>query len=149
MSSVNEVMGSTGVVNYFDPSKEQSKARLAAGIYPAHIVKCDRATRSVRNKYKADIYNFRIKIDNSVSSKTYQIEGIDGNMKEVSGSNYVGREVRSSGIFFFITPDVGDDFEANPGGNRKYMDTVIALGVDCPDVEVDIDGEKKMVKSLP
>ena len=149
MSSVNEVMGSTGVVNYFDPSQEQSKVRLSAGIYPAHIIKCDRATRSVRNKYKADIYNFRIKIDDSVSTKTYQIEDINGAMKQVDGSNYIGREVRSSGIFFFMTPDVGDDFEANPGGNRKYMDTVLALGVDCPEVEVDIDGEKKMVKSLP
>ena len=69
--------------------------------------------------------------------------------KKFDGNNYIGREVRSSGIFFFIAPDVGDDFEANPGGNRKYMDTVMALGVNCPDVEVDIDGEKKMVKSLP
>ena len=149
MSSINEVASSAGVVNYFDPSKEQSKTRLAAGVYPAHIIKCDKATRSVRNKYKADIYNFRIKIDKSVAGRTYQIEDIDGKMKQVDGNNYIGREVRSSGIFFFISPDVGDDFEANPGGNRKYMDTVMALGVNCPDVEVDIDGEKKMVKSLP
>ena len=29
------------------------------------------------------------------------------------------------------------------------MDTVLALGVDCPEIEVDVGGEKKMVKSLP
>ena len=137
------------VVNYFDPSLEQSTTRLALGVYPAHIIKCDVANRPVRGKYQADIYNFRIKIHDSVTTKTYQIEDIDGSMKHIEGHHYIGREVRSAGIFFFCTPGVGDDFEAHPGGNRKYMETVEALGVDCPELELDVDGEKKMVKSLP
>ena len=150
MSTMSDVAdATTGMVNYFDPSQEQSKVKLAQGVYPAHIVKCDRVTRDVRNKHKADIYNFRIKIDKSVAKKSYQIEDIAGDMVQVDGSNYIGREIRSQGIFFFLTPDAGDGFEAHPGGNRKYMETILALGVECPEVEVDIDGEKRMVKSLP
>ena len=149
MSTMNDVVGSNGMVNYFDPSLEQSNAKLAPGIYPANIVKCDKLTRPVKGKYKADIYNFKIKVHESVAKKTYQVEDIAGNLKDIDGNNYVGREIRSQGIFFFLTPDAGDDFEAHPGGNRKYMETVIALGVDCPEVEVDVGGSKKKVKSLP
>ena len=148
MSTMTEV-ASGSVVNYFDPSLEQSVTRLASGVYPAHIIKCDIVTRPVRGKYKADIYNFKIKVHDSVATKTYQIEDIDGSMKHVEGNHYIGREGRSIGIFFFLTPNPGDDFEAQPGGNRKYMETVEALGVDCPELELDVDGEKKMVKSLP
>ena len=148
MSTVTEV-ATNGMVNYFDPALEQSVVRLASGIYPAHIIKCDKVNRPVKGKYQADIYNFKIKVHESVASKTYQIEDIDGALKDMEGRNYVGREVRSTGIFFFLTPEVGDDFEAHPGGNRKYMETVEALGVSCPEIELDVEGSKKMVKSLP
>ncbi len=149
MSTMTEVASTSGAVNYFDPSLEQIKTRLASGVYPAHIIKCDKVTRPVKGKYSADIYNFKIKVHESVATKTYKIEDIDGSFKDVEGRDYIGREVRSIGIFFFLTPEMGDDFEAHPGGNRKYMETVIALGIDCPEIEVDVDGSKKMVKSLP
>ena len=149
MSTMTEV-ASKELANYFDPSLEQSAVRLALGVYPAHITHCDKITRPVRGKYQADIYNFKIKIHDSVATKTYQIEEIDGSMKNVEGSHYIGREVRrSTGIFFFLTPDLGDEFEAHPGGNRKYMEVVMSLGIKCPEIEVDVDGEKKKVKSLP
>ena len=149
MSNVADVIGSTGGVNYFDPSLEQSNVKLSPGIYPANIIKCEKVTRPVRGKHSADIYNFRIKVHESVAGKSYQVEDIDGTKKQVDGNNYIGREIRSVGIFFFLTPEPGDNFTAHPGGNRKYMDTVLALGVDCPEIEVDVGGEKKMVKSLP
>ena len=142
---MTEVAKGSGVVNYYDPSLESSNTRLAHGIYPAHIVKCDKITRPVRGKHQADIYNFRIKVHTSASKHTYRIEDIDGHMKDVSGASYVGREIKSAGVFFFLSPEAGDTFEAHPGGNRKYMETVMALGVDCPEVEID----GKMVKSLP
>ena len=149
MSTMTEVATGGGMVNYFDPSLEQSTTRLALDIYPAHVIKCVKVTRPVRTKHKADIYNFHVKVHDSVAKKSYQIEDINGIMTQVDGNNYVGREVRSTGIFFFLSPDVGDDFEAHPGGNRKYMETVIALGIDCPETEIDVGGEKKLVKSLP
>ena len=145
MSTMTEVAKESGVVNYYDPSLETSKVPFAQGIYPAHIIKCDKITRPVRGKHQADIYNYRIRIHPSVSKHTYKVEDIDGHLKDQDGSAYINREMKSAGIFFFLTPGIGDDFEAHPGGNRKYMETVMALGVDCPEVEID----GKMVKSLP
>ena len=103
MSTVAEVAtDSTG--NYYDPSQEKSYTRLAKGVYPAHIIKCETVVRPIKNKYKACIYNYRIKVHASADQHTYQIEDIDGTMKDVSGAEYVGREIRSQGIFLFLTP---------------------------------------------
>ena len=149
MSTMTDTMQTATAVNYFDPSQEKTNTRLAQGVYPAHIIKCDSVERPIKGKFKARIYNFRIKIANEVVDRHYQIEDISGVMKDVNSADYIGREVRSAGIFFFLTPDIGDDFKTNSGGNRKFMDTVEALGVSCPEIEVEIDGEKRMVKSLP
>ena len=149
MSTMTDTMATATAVNYFDPSQEKTNTRLAQGVYPAHIIKCDSVERPIKGKFKARIYNFRIKIANEVTTRHYQIEDISGVLTDVNSADYIGREVRSAGIFFFLTPDIGDDFEANSGGNRKFMDTVEALGVSCPEIEVEIDGEKRMVKSLP
>ena len=148
MSTVAEV-STNGIASFFDPSQEQSRVRLSQGVYPAHIIKCVVKECPVQNKYKARIFNFTVKVDKEVANNTYKIEGIDGNLESVEGSNYTGREVRSQGIFYFLTPDVGDSFEAHAGGNRKYMETAEALGINCPEVEVEIDGDKRMVKQFP
>jgi len=149
MSTMTDTMEVAAAVNYFDPSQEKANTRLAQGVYPAHIIKCDSVVRPIKGMFKARIYNFRVEVANEVTERHYQIEDISGVMKDVNSSDYIGREVRSVGIFFFLTPEIGDDFKANSGGNRKFMDTVEALGVDCPEIEVEIDGEKRMVKSLP
>ena len=147
MSTVAETMTTT--TDYFDPSQEKTNTRLAKGVYPVHIIKCDTAIRSVKNKYKACIYNFVVKVDTTAKTRAYQVEDIDGTPKSVSGAEYVGREIRSQGVFRFLAPEVGDDFEGNPGGNRKFMETAEALGNNCPDIEVEVDGEKRTVKGLP
>ena len=149
MSTMTDTMEVATAVNYFDPSQEKINTRLAQGVYPAHIIKCDSVVRPIKGMFKARIYNFRVKVAHEVVDRHYQIEDISGVMKDVNSSDYIDREVRSVGIFFFLTPEIGDDFKANSGGNRKFMDTVEALGVDCPEIEVEIDGEKRMVKSLP
>ena len=149
MSTMTDTMEVATAVNYFDPSQEKANTRLSQGVYPAHIIKCDSVVRPIKGMFKARIYNFRIKIANEVTTRHYQIEDISGILTDVNSADYIGREVRSAGIFFFLTPDIGDDFQANSGGNRKFMDTVEALGVPCPEIEVEIGGEKRMVKSLP
>jgi len=149
MSTAEDVV-KHNAVNFFDPSQEQSKVRLAVGTYPAHIIKCEIREVDVKGKYRAKVYNYRVKVHKSVSDvNSFAIEDIDGSMKPVEGNNYVGREIRSAGIFFFLTPDIGDSFKANPGGNRGYMNAVTALGIECPEIEVEVDGDKRMVKSLP
>ena len=149
MSTMTDTMEVATAVNYFDPSQEKTNTRLAQGVYPAHIIKCDSVVRPIKGMFQARIYNFRVKVAREAADRHYQIEDISGVMKDVNSADYIDREVRSVGIFFFLTPEIGDDFKANSGGNRKFMDTVEALGVDCPEIEVEIDGEKRMVKSLP
>ena len=150
MSTMTEV-ASPSTNNYFDPSQEKSTVKLTQGVYPSHIIKCEAMVRPIKGKYKARIFNYKVKIHQSVALRNYQVEDIDGVMKDVDSSGYIGREVRSAGVFFFLTPSEvdGDDFEANPGGNRKFMETVEALGVECPEIEIDVGGEKRMVKTLP
>ena len=49
----------------------------------------------------------------------------------------------------FLTPKPGDDFEANNGANERYLRFCETIWVNCPEVEVDVDGEKRMVKQFP
>ena len=149
MSTMTEVAGTTTTNHYFDPSQEQSTTKLAQGVYPANIIKCVTIVKPIKGKYKARIFNYRVKVHQSVATRHYQVEDIDGAMKDVDASGYIGREIRSSGVFFFLTPEAGDDFEANPGGNDKYLRFCESIGIDCPEIEVEIDGEKRMVKTLP
>ena len=149
MSTMTEVANKTANHHYFDPSQEQSTTKLTQGVYPAHVIKCESVVRPVKGKYKARIFNYHVKVHESVTKRHYQVENIEGAMKDVDASGYIGREIRSAGVFFFLTPDAGDDFQANTGGNRKFMETVEALGVECPEIEIEVDGEKRTVKTLP
>ena len=49
----------------------------------------------------------------------------------------------------FLNPQPGDTFEANNGANEKYLRFCETIKVNCPEVEVEIDGEKRMVKQFP
>ena len=43
-----------------------------------------------------------------------------------------------------------DEFEANPGGNKKYFDFIKAMAIECKEVEMPIaDGKTKKVFELP
>ena len=39
--------------------------------------------------------------------------------------------------------------KSNPGGNAGYFAFCESIGIDCPTIEIDVDGEKKEVKQLP
>ena len=54
-----------------------------------------------------------------------------------------------TGIFMFLNPQPGDSFKANNGGNEKYLAFCEAIKINCPEIEVDVDGEKRMVKQFP
>ena len=41
MSTMTDTMQTATAVNYFDPSQEKTNTRLAQGVYPANIIKCD------------------------------------------------------------------------------------------------------------
>ena len=145
MSSVLDAMGKSDTVHYYDPSQNKNVKLVAKQLYPSHITECKVAEVSVRKKYKAKVFNFFIEIADAVKDLTFK----DANGKELKGDSFVGRRVKGGGVFFFLNPSDGDDFESNPGGNDKYLHFCESLGIECPEVEVDIDGEKRMVKTLP
>ena len=119
------------------------KRPLNEGEYLGHLK--DISTREVTFKgYKALVYNyfFEVAKENSVQKYTFRDE-------EYSGSEYVGRTIKGSGIFKFITPKEGDDFEANPSGNDKYFLFCKTLGVDIKKEDREIDGKKITVEIMP
>ena len=134
---------------YYDESTDTPKLYMAEDTYHANIVKCETVDRMVKGKYKAKIYNITVKLSPECANNTYKCRGIDGKVVDGSGSDFVGRELRSVGFFQFLHPKPDDDFEANPGGNRRYLQFCEAVGKPAEMKEVDINGEKKKVKQLP
>lgn len=131
--------------NYVPAKSSRKKNRIATGWYPTHVIDCDINIRAVKEKYKAKIYNLRVAVSPEAKNQTYKIKDIAGNEVEVTGEDYVGYEFRGMGVFYFLIPQPGDDFEHNPGGNVGYMYMCEALGFKLEKAE--INGEK--VLKLP
>ena len=145
MSSILDAMDKSNVTHYYDPSQNKNVSLVAKQLYPSHITECKVAEVSVRKKYKAKVFNFFVEIADAV--KDLKFKNSAG--KEISGESFAGRRVKGGGVFFFFNPTDADDFEANPGGNDKYLRFCEAIGIECPEIEVEVDGEKKIVKTLP
>lgn len=145
MSTMSETM------SYFDPSEVKENVRLMPGKYLGHISKATIKTDvKVRGKYMSNIYNFYLKVDGKANAEnTYNVEDINGNMVEHSGDVYDGKEVRSNGVFHFISPTEFDEFSANPGGNKKYFDLVQGVDAVCTESKVEVDGKEKTIYELP
>jgi hypothetical protein len=88
------------------------KEQLQLGWYPSHIVSATiRKSVKVRQRYRAHIYNIKFKISDAEGFK------INGNGSTVKFAN---RVVTNNGLFYFLSPQQGDDFEENPTGNKLY-----------------------------
>tara|TARA_R100000781_G_scaffold5571_1_gene6177 strand:+ start:164 stop:775 length:612 start_codon:yes stop_codon:yes gene_type:complete len=124
-------------------NKDDWKRPLTEGEYLGHLK--DITTREVSFKgYKATVYNyfFEVAKENGIKSYTFKDE-------EYSGSEYVGRTIKGSGVFKFLTPKEGDDFEANPSGNDKYLLFCKSIGIPVKQEEREIDGKKIKVEIMP
>lgn len=134
------------VVGIYDPLEDVKKEVLVAKQqYPAHITEVIQREVMVKKKYKALVYNCKVEIAPECADKTYKTA--DG--RAINGSNYVGREVKVKGIFMFLTPKAGDNFSANAGANKEYLDFCTAIGHELKDVEIEVNGAKRMVKQFP
>lgn len=151
MSDINTLLddSNSSSVTYYDESMDTPKAYMGEGEYPAHITKVETAERMVKGKYKAKIYNCTVTLADDCANRKYICPTADGKTVETNGSDFVGRTIRSQGVFQFLHPAPTDTYEANPGGNKNYLNFCDAIGVECPVKEVDIDGQKKKVKELP
>ena len=123
------------------------KRPLTKGEYLGHIK--DVTTRDVSftrdgTTYSATVYNyfFEVAKENGIQSYTFKDE-------QYSGSEYVGRTIKGSGIFKFLTPKEGDSFSANPSGNDKYLLFCKSIGIEVKREEREIDGKKVTVEIMP
>ena len=119
------------------------KRPLTSGEYLGHIK--DVETRDVSFQgYKATVYNFWIQVSDEYESQTYSFDG-----EEYNGKEYAGRNIKGLGVFKFLTPKEGDDFESNPSGNDKYLMFCKSIGAEVKREEREIDGKKVNVEIMP
>ena len=126
MASVNEVnLGDSNAMNYYDPKEDSPRVSLIPKqLYPMHITGVDIREVNVKGKYKAKVYNLFGTIAKECAKFNY-----DSPTGQINGSTFVGRELRFNGIFMFLNPSPGDDFEANNGANEKYLRFCENVGV--------------------
>jgi len=94
--------------------------------------------------FKALVYNYEFVVDAKNSEMSY--EGKNGTFK---GEEYVGRTYRSNGIFRFLEPQKGDDFESNSSGNKRYFQFCETIGIEIPRKVVKMKGKDVEVQVLP
>ena len=146
MATINDLgLDSVTKNSYYDPSQNRDVRLISDMTYPCHIKSVKSNEVSVKGKYRAKVFNPTLEIDKECSNMSFQ----DDNGNEVSGSSFVGRTLYGKGIFLFLEPEAGDKFESNPGGNAGYFAFCESIGIECPTIEIDVDGEKKEVKQLP
>ena len=59
----------------------------------------------------------------------------------VGQSNNQKLGANSSHLFYFLTPQIGDEYEANPEGQVGYKRFCDAMGVDMPKTTIEVDRE--------
>ena len=145
MASVNELnIGDNTHMHYYDPKENTRVSLIPKQLYPMHAKTVGTRDVDVKGKYKAKVYNIVYEIAKECSTHKY-----DTDKGEINGSSFVGKEIYALGIFMFLNPKEGDTFEPNNGANEKYLRFCETINVKCPEIEVDIDGEKRMVKQFP
>lgn len=135
----------TDRVHYYDPKLNSNVRLVEKNTYLANIKSCTVREVNVKNKYKAKVFNYSIELAKENSGEIF----VRQNGERVEGDSFVGREVWGTGVFFFLNPTEDDNFEANNGGNEAYLNFCEGLGIECPTTEIEIDGEKRSVKTIP
>jgi hypothetical protein len=122
---------------------------LVEGQYLGHIVNARDSIHPVKDRFKARIYNYDVMVADEHAKRTHQYEDITGKHVEISGEQFVGRKLIAKGIFKFLDPQEGDDFEGNPTDNKKYSLFCETLGLVPTEETRTIDGTETLVKILP
>ena len=145
MTSVNEInIGEKSNMHYYDPKENSRVSLIPKQLYPMHARELTTRVVDVKSKYKAKVYNIIYEVAEECAKMTFLAD-----QGEANGSPFVGKQVYGIGIFMFLNPQEGDTFEANNGANERYLRFCETIKVECPEIEVDIDGEKRMVKQFP
>lgn len=137
MENMNEMFNNSTENSVYVEGTEETKKKfipINPGEYFGHIK--EYSSRIV--EWSKDGNSFKARVHN------YKVELSDNNDKE-----FQGRIFRSSGVFQFLEPKEGDSFVSNQSGNKAYLRFCEDVGVECEEVEREIDGDKIQVKQLP
>ena len=135
----------TDRVHYYDPKQDKTAKLIEKTLYLGHVKTCTVREVAVKGKYRAKVFNYSVELAKENDKETFHTS----NGTAVDGGAFVGREVWGTGVFFFLNPSEGDDFEANNGGNEVYLKFCEGLGIECPTTEIEVDGETRSVLTLP
>ena len=131
--------------------KETPKPKFtpwADGEYYGHIADVEsREVNTHKGKHKAMVFNFKVVVDEANASKQYEYKW--GNTSHIAkGTEYVGQKIRACGVFRYLVPKEGDDFTANPEGNKSYGYFCEAIGIKLPTVEKEINGQELNIRDM-
>ena len=125
---------------------------MVEGEYLGHITETRTLTREFTKDdrpMKARIFNFKVTIAPENSHNNYTIHKSGSTPKEVTGVHYVDKTVVADGVFRFLEPTDGDEFESNSEGNKKYLMFCQSLGMEIPTEERTMNGKTVTVQLLP
>ena len=144
MATVNDVIDKSDTIQFFNPGESNRKKIIPKQVYYSYIKEVSIKEVPVKSRYRAKVFNLTLELAAENKKVTFFDNGV-----EVNGGIYEGREIRTKGIFLFLNPSNGDDWESNNGANESYLRFCENIGVECPEVEVELDGEKTKVKQFP
>ncbi len=144
MANIDDVINTNDTVQYFNPGESTRKKLIPKQVYYSYIKEVSIKEVPVKNRYRAKVFNLTLELAEENKKTTFYDNGA-----EIKGEIYIGREVRTCGIFLFLNPSEGDDWEGNSGANERYLKFCENVGIECPEIEVEIDGEKQKVKQFP
>ena len=138
----------------FIPSEETEEEYIpmVEGEYHGHITETRTLTREFTKEnrpMKARIFNFKVTIAPENSTNKYTIHRNGHDPRTVNGEHYVGKTVVADGVFRFLEPIDGDEFESNAEGNKRYLMFCQSLGLEIPTEERTINGKTVKVQLLP
>ena len=149
MSTVHEALQHEEISTFTGGTETTARRGLIEGEYLGHIANTRSIVRPVRPHFQARIYNFDVIVAPENASLKYQYEDIDGSHTEITGEQFVGKKLIAKGVFKFLDPQEGDEFEGNSSENSKYFRFCVTLGVMPTDTVQTIDGKETTVKVLP
>ena len=149
MADVNDMFNDiTKEQSYYKPKAKVEMTPYAEGDYLCHIVEVSTKMLDVQGKYKAQLYSFTVEVADENKSQDFQYTGIDGKKVATKGTPYVGKKFFGK-LWRFVEPKEGDTFVSNSEGNSGYLRFCETIGVDCPKVPKNIDGQDVDIQVLP
>ncbi len=156
MATVQEALKQEEVSTFYGEPKKPSnnsgfekKQGFIEGEYLGHISNVRSVVRPVLKKYKARIYNYDVIVSDENKKMNYSYEDIAGDSVNITGEQFANRKLIAKGIFKFLDPVEGDDFEGNSSENLKYMRFCETLGLAPTEETRTVDGKETKVKLLP